>query len=88
MIATMLASYTEQFCRNEGITVREVNSGLCDIWAIGAIAMLAEAGIVADEMVDDDLGHYWVCVDMRHYDAECTAGVDNASKLPVAVRRN
>ncbi len=78
---------------NDLSTAREVNSGLCEDFAIDLSESLPEAEVLyTEDFIDwdsDDYpgGHAWVSYQGKYYDAECLNGVTDWKSLPFFLRK-
>lgn len=89
-----LQRFLAQWLANNDIpTATEVNSGMCEDFALDLAELLEGSEVVYTEnYVDWDSdaypgGHAWVLHQGRCYDAECLEGVGDWRSLPFFVRR-
>jgi hypothetical protein len=63
----------------------EINAGNCEDFMADVCALVAGA---EERTTGNDarIGHYWIEVAGRHYDAECPDGVERPELLPIFVR--
>ncbi len=61
----------------------EINSGLCDYFAMEIQERVPYAKEECSEIYNAPVGHVWVSYKGRHYDAQAPDGVSDWSQLPI-----
>lgn len=79
--------FIERWCKQESITIAEVNTGRCECFAIAACEFIINGEVYGTEnFIDWDSpkwpgGHCWIFDGKRHYDIENPEGVENWKNL-------
>ena len=63
-----------------------INCGDCEDFAIIVVDKIHDAQMTHTENYEDGVhytGHAWITIHGKHYDAECSIGVDNWRDLPI-----
>ena len=64
------------------LTPKEINDGYCDMWASLFVEKFGGEHQWSYDFPNDPIGHSWVKLDNKFYDAEAPNGVSNLEKLP------
>jgi hypothetical protein len=101
-LSKVIRKLSQTYTKKESCTIEDINSGLCDDFAVKVLEHFFEsdlvqrlfftpfngAQIVTNAQINKNLDdHVWIIYDGLHYDAEAPDGVRNYKDLPIYKRQ-